>query len=119
MSKFKDQTENTPPLSLDEKTEVKAPPSLRLASSDNTQTFTQTTSQPLVPMLPPALEGFTTPPTTEKTRQHAMVLRVALSYLMRAGLVKQYKVLSPDGAIVLKLRFEFDMSQWTKDLEPK
>jgi hypothetical protein len=48
-----------------------------------------------------------------------MVLRVALSYLMRAGLVKQYKVLSPDGATVLRLRFEFDMAQWTKDLHPK
>jgi hypothetical protein len=70
-------------------------------------------------MLPPVLGEFTTPPTTEKTRQHAMVLRVALSYLMRAGLVKQYKVLSQDGATVLKLRFEFDMSQWTNGLEPK
>jgi hypothetical protein len=119
MSRFKDQTGNTPPSSSGENTEVLERPSSLSVSTDNTQTSTQTTNQPLQPMLPPVLEGLTTPPTTEKTRQHAMVLRVALSYLMRAGLVKQYKVLSPDGATVLKLRFEFDLAQWTKDLHPK
>jgi hypothetical protein len=119
MSKFKDQTGSTPQSSSGESTEVLERPSSPSARTDNTQTSTQTTREPLTPMLPPVLGEFTTPPTTEKTRQHAMVLRVALSYLMRAGLVKQYKVLSQDGATVLKLRFEFDMSQWTNGLEPK
>jgi hypothetical protein len=116
MSKFKDQTGNTPQSSSGENTEVLERPSSPSARTDNTQTSTQTTSLPLPPMLSSEL---TTPPTTEKARQHALVLRVALSYFLKTGLVKRYKVLSPDGATVQKLRFEFDMSLWTHDLEPK
>jgi hypothetical protein len=119
MYKSKDRTESTPQSSLDESTEALVQPSLQSASSDNTLTSTQTTNQPLPPILPGEKSALTTPPTTEKSRQHAMVLRVALSYFLKTGLVKKYQVLSPDGATVQKIRYEFDMSKWTRDLEPK
>jgi hypothetical protein len=119
MYKSKDLIGDTQQSSLDESTGASVQPSLQLASSDNTPTSTQTTNQPLPPMLPDEQKDTTTPPTTEKSRQHAMVLRVALSYFLKTGLAKKYKVLSPDGATVLKIRYEFDMSKWTKDLEPK
>lgn len=116
MSKFKDQTGNTPQSSSGENTEVLERPSSPSARTDNTQTFTKSTSQPLPPTMP---EGITTPDNSLTTVRHALVLKAALSYLLKIGMVKRFKVLSPDGVIVLKIRYEFDMSQWTEGLEPK
>ena len=48
-----------------------------------------------------------------------MILRAVLSYFLKHGLVRRYRVLSEDRATVLKIRYEFDMTQWTEDLEPK
>jgi hypothetical protein len=119
MSKSREVTGNTPQSSSGESTEVLERPSLQSAKRDNTQNSTPTTSPLLPPMLSNDQSAFTTPPTTEKTRQHALVFKVALSYLLKVGLVKRYKVLSPDGATVQRLRFEIDMTAWTQDLELK
>lgn len=119
MYKSKDQTEDTPQSFSGGSTEALVQPSLQSAKTDSMPTSTQTTNPPLPHMLSDAPEGLTTPPTTEKARQHAMVLKVALSYLLKTGLVKRFKVLSPDGTTVMKIRYEFDMSQWTDGLEPK
>jgi hypothetical protein len=60
-----------------------------------------------------------TTPLTEKSRQHAMLVRVALKVLLSAGLIKRYEVRSQDLTTVLKIRYEFDMSLWTEGLELK
>ena len=125
MSKFKDQTGNTPPLSLDGNTGASAQPSSQSVSTDNTPPFTQTMSMPLPPMLSSENEGLTTlttPPTTEKTRQHAMLAKVALMQLEKAGLIKRYKVLLTGNeglTTVQRIRIEFDMSVWSEDLDLK
>ena len=122
MSKFKDQIGNTPPLSLDGNTGASAQPFSPSVSSDNTLPSTQTMRTPLQPMLSSENEGLTTlttPPTTEKTRQHAMLVKVALMQLEKAGLIKRYKVLSRDGTTVQRIRIEFDMSDWSEDLDLK
>jgi hypothetical protein len=62
-------------------------------------------------------KGLTTLPTTEKTRQHAMLAKVALSQLEKAGLIKRFKVLSVDLTTVQRIRIEFDMSLWNDELE--
>lgn len=110
MSKSKDQTGNTPPLSSAEKTGNQAQPSEPLASSDNTQTYMQTTKMQSSPML----SGVT---TDEKALQHAMLLRIALKALLKAGLIKRYEIRSADLTTVLKIRYEFDMSVWTEGLD--
>ena len=122
MSKFKDQTGNTQPLSLDGNTGALAQPFSQSVSSDNTLHSTPTTNQPLPPMLSSENEGLTTlttPPTTEKTRQHAVIAKVALMQLEKAGLIKRYKVLSKDGVTVQRIRIEFYMSDWSEDLDLK
>lgn len=119
MSKSRDQIESIQPSSSDESTAVSGQLSSQSARTDNTPTSTQTTKPVLPPMLSEEKKEFTTPPTTEKTRQHALVLKVALAYLRKTGMVKRYQVLSPDGETVLRLRYEFDLSQWTPDLDLK
>jgi D-arabinose 5-phosphate isomerase GutQ len=118
MSKFKDQTGNTLQSSSGASTEVLERPSLQLASSDNTPTSTQSTN-PSSTLTTQADNTVTTPLTTEKARQQSMILRAVLSYFLKHGLVRRYRVLSEDRATVLKIRYEFDMTQWTEDLEPK
>jgi hypothetical protein len=61
----------------------------------------------------------TTPQITEKIRQHAMLVKVALKVLLTAGLIRRYEVRSPDSTTVLKVRYEFDMSLWTEGLDLK
>ena len=119
MSKSKDQTEDTQPLSSEGKTEVKVQPSERSANSDNTQTSTQTSRKPLPDMLSDDHPGLTTVAITEKARQHAMLVRIALKVLLKAGLIKRYEVRSKDMTTVLRIRYEFDMFFWTEDLELK
>lgn len=116
MSKYKDLTGNTQPSSLDENTGALERQSSQSASTDNTQISTENTNHTLPPMLSSDL---TTPPTTDKKLQQSLILRAVLSYFLRAGMVKRYRVLSLDGVTVLKIRYEFDMSVWTKELEPK
>lgn len=118
-SKFKALTANTPPLSSDVSTGAKAGRSKQSVSSDNTLTYMQTTKPPSLPMLSTDKKGSTTPLTTEKTRQHATLAKVALNQLEKAGLIKRFKVLSVDLTTVQKIRIEFDMSLWSDDLELK
>jgi hypothetical protein len=126
MSKSKDQTENIPPSSSGESTGETAQPSSPSASTDNTQTFMQTTKPPSLNTSQSGKNGLTTPDNslttpqiTEKCRQHAMLVKVALKVLLTAGLIKRYEVRAPDSTTVLKIRYEFDMSLWTEGLELK
>jgi hypothetical protein len=126
MSKFKDLTGGTPPSSSDGSTEAKAPPSLPSAKTEPTETSTPTTKKPLPNTSPNEQSGLTTvattlttPPITERVRQHAMLVKVALNILLSAGLIKRYEVRSPDSTTVLRVRYEFDMAQWTEKLELK
>jgi Tfp pilus assembly protein PilW len=129
MSKSKDQTENIPPLSSGESTGETAQPSSPSVSTDNTQTFMQTTKPPSLNTSQSGKNGLTTPdntsttPVTEKTRQHAMLVRVALKALKNAGLIKRYEVRSTDpttgATTVLEIRYGFDTSVWTESLELK
>lgn len=119
MSKFKGQTEDTQPLSSGEKTEAKAQPSEQSARTDSTQNSMQTSKKPLPDMLSSESAGFTTVKITEKARQHAMLVRIALKILLNAGLIKRYEVRSSDLTTVLRIRYEFDMFFWTEDLELK
>lgn len=118
-SKSKALTANTLPLSSDVNTEAKAQPSKQSASSDNTLTYMQTTKPPSLPTSTTGKKDLTTPLTTEKARQHAMLAKVALAQLEKAGLIKRFKVLSVDLTTVQRIRIEFDMSLWTDELELK
>lgn len=122
MSKSKDQTDNTLPSSSGENTEAKAQPSSPLVSSDNTPVSTPTTRSPLPGTSRTdntVYNTLTTPRITEKTRQHAMLVRVALNILVSAGLIKRFEVRSPDSTTVQRIRYEFDMSFWTEGLDLK
>lgn len=122
MSKSRDLTENTPPSSSEGNTAAKVPPSLPSANTDNTPTSTLTTKKPSPNTSQIDNTGsttLTTLPITEKARQHAMLVKVALNILVSAGLIKRYEVRSPDSTTVLKIRYEFDMAQWTEKLELK
>jgi len=126
MSKFKDQTENTPPSSLGGNTEVKVQPSKPLVETDNTQPSTQTlkmqspnTSSSDKSGLTTVLQHSTTPPTVDQILLHSKLVRISLGILLRAGLVKRYEVREKETQKVLKVRYEFDMSQWSERLELK
>jgi len=116
-SKSKDQTEDIPPSFSAENTEDKVQPSEPLANSDNTQISTQTLQKPSRDMLSEGKKGSTTPATTEKTRDHALIAKVAIRQLEMAGLIRRFKVLSADSTTVQKIRIEFDLSWWTEDLD--
>lgn len=126
MSKFKGQIGDTPPLSSGESTEGKAQPSLQSVKKEPTQTYMQTTRKPSLNTSKGDNSGRTTPdnsPTTEKTRQHAVIGIAALKQLENSGLIKRFKVLSKDpttGEQILKeIRIVFDPAFWTEDLELK
>lgn len=115
----RDQTENIQPSLSGANIEGQEPQSKLSASSDNTQTFTQTSQKPSKAMLSEENKGSTTLTTlkvSEKTRQHAMIARVALLQLEKAGLVKRYKVLSKDTTTLKEIRIVFNPSLWTTDL---
>lgn len=119
MYKSREVTGNTPQSSSAVNTGAKAQPSSRLAGTDNTPTSTQTTSLQSQPMLSPAPSGSTTLPTTEKARQHAMVVKVALLFLLKIGLVKRFTVLSEDRTTVKEIQVVFDPNVWTQDFDLK
>lgn len=119
MSNSKDLTGNTPPSSSAENIAAKVQPSALSASSDNTPTSTQTSRNPSEATLTTGENALTTLQISEKSRQHAMLVRAILSQLAKAGLIKRFKVLSKDGTTVQRIRVEFDMSLWTEDLELK
>lgn len=111
-SKSREVTDNTPPLSLGESTEAKAQPSKPLASSDNTPPSTPTLKKQSAPMLSTAKS------VSEKSRQHAAILKVVLLRLEKAGLVRRFEVLSKTGELA-EIQIVFDNSLWTKELDLK
>ena len=108
MYKSKDQTESTPPLSSAGKTENKEQQSLQSAKTDNTPTSTPNTK---------VRSRLTT--LSDKDLQHSEIARAALSHLLKAGLVKRYKVLSVDRKTVKEIQIVFDPEIWTENLELK
>jgi hypothetical protein len=130
MSKSKDPTEDTRQSSSGESTGGKAQPSSPSAGADNTQTFMQTTKPPSLNTSQSGKSGsttadntLTTPQITEKSRQHAMLVRVALKVLLNAGLIRRYEVQVKDPTTglttVREVRYGFDMSLWTEGLDLK
>ncbi len=122
MSKSRDQTDDTQPLSSGEKTEDQAQQSKPSASLGSTQTSTPTSSKPSATTS--AVDNtLTTPPTTpqitEKIRQHAMLMRVTIKVLERSGLIKRYRVLSSDMTTLKEIRIVLDPTLWTDDLQLK
>lgn len=119
-SKFKALTESTPQSSSAESIGVLAQQSKQSASSDNTPVSTPITRKRSTDMLSDEGSALTTPrqhpKLTEKSRQHAVIARVALLQLEKAGLVKRFKVLSEDGKTVREIRIVFDPVVWTPDL---
>lgn len=119
MSKSKDQTESTLPLSSAENTEERAQPLSLSVKTDNTPTSTQSTNLPSSPMLSEEKQEPTTSITTEKARQHALVAKVALLYLLKIGLAKRFTVLSKESQEVKEIQIIFDPSIWTEGLDLK
>jgi hypothetical protein len=119
MYKSKDLTGNTPQSSSGESTGGKAQPSLQSARTDSMPTSTQTMNPQSHPMLSPEPPDLTTLPTTEKARQHAMVAKVALLFLLKTGLVRRFTVLSEDRTTVKEIRVVFDPGLWTQDFDLK
>lgn len=111
-SKSKEAIDNTLQLSLDENIEAKVQPSKPLASSDNTQTSMQILNKPSPPMLS------TVKNVSEKSRQHSILLKVLLSNLESAGLIRRFKVLSKNGEW-METQIVFDNSLWDENLDLK
>lgn len=109
-SKSKVVTENTQQLSSEGSIGAKVLPSRPLVSSDNTPVSTEILSKPFDNMLS------TEKNVSEKSRQHAALLKVLLSRLEKAGLIRRFKVLSKDGTCK-EIQIVFDNSIWTQDLD--
>lgn len=108
MSKSREATGNTPPLSSGAETGDAAQQSRPSASSDNTPTSTLITSQ----QLPPT----SSVEVSDQARKHALIARVALLSLEKIGLCKRYTVLSENG-MVTEIQIVFDPAIWTPDME--
>ena len=107
MSKYKEATENIQQLSSEESTEAQVQPSSPSAKTDNTKNSTKTTKKRLQHTV-----------TTEKVRQHALIMRVALLWLEKRGFLKRYKVLSKDGE-TQEIRIVLSPDVWTTGLDLK
>ena len=114
-SKSKAVTESTPLSSSDESIEVLAQPSKLSASSDNTLTSTPILSKPSPTMLSNEKSDLK---ITEKSRQHSILLKVLLSNLESAGLIRRFKVLSKTGEW-METQVVFDNTIWDENLELK
>lgn len=118
-SKSREVIEDTRQSSSGESIGVLAQPSRQSARMDNTQTFTQTTPTLSKTMLSADNSGLTTLKITEKSRQHAEIVKVALSQLLKAGLMKRYRVLSADGTTLKEIQIVLDPTLWTEDFDLK
>lgn len=106
MYKSKDQTEDTRQSSSAGSTEAQAQPSEPLAKRDNTKTSTPSTKKQLQHIR-----------IDDKVLQHAVIAKAALSYLLKSGLAKKYKVLSEDEKTVKEIQIVFDPALWTESLD--
>lgn len=126
MSKYKAQTGKTPLSSSEGNTEEKGQLLSPSAKTDNTRIYMQNTRRPSLNTSKSGKNALTTPdntPTTEKMYLHAKMAKTTLSILLSAGLIKRYEVQLTDSitglTTVTKIRYEFDLSLWTEDLELK
>ena len=110
-SKFKAVTGSTHVLSCAAGTGGREQPSRPSAGLDNTQTNTKTSSKPL------QLTLTTGQSVSEKEIQYALILKVVLSSLMKAKLVKKYRLLSGAKGVVKEYRYVFDPAIWTDELD--
>jgi hypothetical protein len=110
-SKFKEATENTPVLSCAAVIGDLEQPSKPSVNSDNTPTNTKTSSKQS------QLTLTTGQSVSEKEIQYAMILKVVLSSLMKAKLVKKYRLLSGVKGVVKEYRYVFDPTIWTDELD--
>lgn|SRR3990167_1393572 len=111
-SSFKAQTENTRQWLSDENTGVSELPSGPSVGTDNTAKNTATMPKQSRRTLPAA--------TTEldnKTVLSALMLKAALSRLLKNGLIKQYQVLSADRTTVKEIQIVLDPAIWTTDCD--
>lgn len=112
-SKYKEVTDNTPQSSFEGSTEVRARPFRQLVSSDNTLTNTKTSKvQSMITLTTGAS-------VSEKSLQYSVLLKVVLSSLIKAGLVKKYRVLSSDKTVVKEYQLVFSPEIWTEMFDLK
>ena len=111
--KFKAATDNIHVSSSAVNTEAKGRQSKPSASTDNTQPYMQTLSKPSMNTLTTGVI------VSEKSRQHAALVKVLLSRLEKAGLVRRYKVVSKDKSVVKEYQIVFDPKYWEESLDLK
>jgi hypothetical protein len=114
-SKFKARTENTPRLSSVESTEAKAEQSSPLAATTTEEKLTQPTTITPETLGSTLTTGKKEQPN-ERTVLSATMFRAALLRLKKDGLVKLYRVLSPDGTTVEKIIVELPAENWTESI---
>jgi hypothetical protein len=112
-SKYKAATDNTPQSSFEGSTEARARPFRQLVSSDNTTTSTKTSKVQSMITLTTGVS------VSEKSLQYSVLLKVVLSSLIKAGLVKKYRVLSSDKSVVKEYQLVFSPEIWTEMFDLK
>jgi len=110
-SKFREVTGSTHVLSSAVVIGAQERPSRPSASLDNTQTSTKTSRKPS------QLTLTTGQSVSEKEIQYALILKVVLSSLMKAKLVKKFRLLSGSKGVVKEYRYVFDPAIWTDELD--
>ena len=115
-SKFKAQIGNTPPLFSGENTGTSVRPYKPLVNLDNTPICTPISTKPYKPMLSIVKN---VSEISEKSRQHAILLKVLLSRLEKVGLIRRYRVLSKDGVTLKEIQIVFSPDFWTETLDLK
>ena len=115
-SRYKAVTGNTPLLSSAEGTEAKAQPSSPLASMTTVDEatppmkITRTTSKST---LTTGAKGY----PSEKAVLSALMFKAAVGRLKKDGLVKSYRVLSPDKTTVTQIVISLPAEMWTESLD--
>jgi hypothetical protein len=107
-SSSREVTGSTPPLSSDEKTEVRAQPSKQSARTASTPQNTMTTAVSLKPIK-----------LDEQAMRAADMLKINLKMLENRGLIRRFRVLSEDRTTVKTILISFDNSVWNEDLTLK
>jgi hypothetical protein len=110
-SKYKEATGSTPVLSCGAGTGASEQQYKQSVNLDNTQTSTKTSRKQS------QLTLTTGRSVSEKEIQYALILKVVLSSLMKAKLVKKYRLLSGVKGVVKEYRYVFDPAIWTEELD--
>lgn len=109
-SKFKGQTENTPPSSLEGKTGESVPQSEPSAKTASTPTSTKTTVKSLKDMPPADLQ---------KIQTAADMVKVALNILEANGLTRRFRLWNKEKTRVRAVVIVFEADKWTEELDVK